>query len=177
MRRAALVVLACIACDRSDPPIAPQRGESSEQIDRLRTDNEKELSDLRGKWLAAEGALLEMRRELAAATRNAETAREQQRGEAALLESLIAENRQALDAIKNAPAAPTVRSEPLTERVLRAYEELACAARRGAFESAPLVRSRWGFATHEEWALAWIEVARAPGFEAAAADRIARLCP
>ncbi len=172
-----LVVAVVLSCDRQEQVASPQRTEASEQVDRLRADNEQEFTDLRARWLATEGAVSGLRRDLETARKQHQEAEELHRAERVAAESLTLDLRLRLDALERAPRPVTRQASPVGDRVLQAYEELACAARRGAVESVHLVRERWGFESHEAWALAWLQVARDPEFEARAAQRIARLCP
>lgn len=175
-----ILILAAIAltgaCDRREPTSPPARTEVDQQVKRLRDDTELELQDLRGRWLAAEGILTELREQLRRLDAEARSALLQRDQRVAALEASLTTVQAELEEARRAIPGPAP-ADTVLERLARCYEEIACLRKRGAEESVAGVYRRYGFPDVESWAEAWQAASRSEAFEREVQERVERLCP
>jgi hypothetical protein len=175
---AAVAVAALVSgCDSQQAATPAARTDLDQQVSRLREDNEKELTDIRGKWLAAESQLVKMGRDFEALSKSNTAAIEAAVARIDRLETTLTDARAELLAVRSERAAPAPVPVDPSERLLRAYEELLCGRRAGTGESVAQIYARWGFETADDWAEAWQSASQSEAFERSVSARIARLCP
>ena len=171
------IALATFACEQQAPtPVPATRSESDQQVLKLREDNEVEFQDLRGRWLAAEAQLLQLKKSLDSTNSAALSERTALRESLQLLETEMMSIRAAIGGVSGGIVASTV-TIPERERLRRSAEEIICLRRRGADEQVAEVYSRYGFADEREWSAAWLRHASNAGFEAELFARLKSLCP
>ena len=172
------VVLISMGCEqKSAPIIQTSRTEIDQQVLKLREDNETEFRDLRGRWLAAEAQLIQLKKAL-------ETARSEQNREirsireaVQLLDTEMMASRNSVGAsgTSKLPSSTYVVSEEV--RLRRSAEEIICLRRRGADEDVADVYPRYGFADESEWSFAWATRLQEADFDADLFARVDTLCP
>ncbi len=173
------IALAFVSCDRGEPEAPEAQGnfEAEQQVKRLRRDNEIEMNDLRGRWVAAHGLLELQRDELVKLALGHQTNDLALRDRIAGLETSIALLVEQLNAVSKKLQVREHSKPTILERLARSYEEIHCLRKQGADEAVSSVYSRYGFANEEEWSEAWMAAARSEGFEREVSSRVERLCP
>ena len=175
---AAVIGLGPLGCDRSvEETPAPVRTEVDQQVNRLRRDNEIEMNDLRGRWVAAHGLLSRQRDELEKLARAHQSNDDELRSRLARIEadmSLLSEDLSALRLAAQERQRPV---DSTLHRLARSYEEIYCLRKRGADEQVAAVYERYGFEDVEAWAEAWAMAARSESFEREVSRRVEQLCP
>ena len=172
-----LVVLVAFGCEQKAPPaVQTSRSEVDQQVRKLREDNETEFTDLRGRWLAAEAQLIQLKKALDDS--RSESARELRamREAVQLLDTEMMVSRSTV-ALSASGTATALLNAPEYLRLRRSAEEIICLRRRGADEDVADVYARYGFANEAEWSFAWATRTQVPEFEAELFMRVETICP
>ncbi len=135
-----------------------------------------ELEDLRGRWLAAEAALLKAKEQLRSQRTELDATALRLGDHMSGLEVRLAGCEARLQPLEVGAVTRAVPL-PVEDRAARAFEEIECLRRRGVEEGYDEIRGRWGFTTAEAWSDAWQSAVRKDGFERDVRARIDRLCP
>jgi len=173
----AVSVILAIACEQKEPqsPVNTP-SEADQQVRKLREDNETEFKDLRGRWLAAEAQLIQLKTLFEEANGTSKTERNALRESIQLLETEMMSMRTAIGGV-SVGGVSSVVTIPERERLRRSAEEIICLRRRQADEQVTSVYGRYGFADEAEWSAAWLRYATNSNFEAELFVRLKSLCP
>ncbi|MEC8023429.1 MAG: hypothetical protein VX223_05805 [Myxococcota bacterium] len=173
----AVSVILAIACEQKEPQSTVNtRTEADQQVRKLREDNETEFKDLRGRWLAAEAQLIQLKTLFEEANGTSKTERNALRESIQLLETEMMSMRTAIGGV-SVGGVSSVVTIPERERLRRSAEEIICLRRRQADEQVTSVYGRYGFADEAEWSAAWLRYATNSNFEAELFVRLKSLCP
>ena len=175
------VFLVLGACEPEPPtPVVGQRTESDQQVRKLREDNEAEFKDLRGRWLAAEAQLIQLKKGLSKTSGQTKSELDKVSEAIQALETEMLSMRSALGGttgLNSGAGLSATVSLPERERLRRSAEEIICLRRRGADEQVVEVYERYGFTDEKSWSVAWSRHATNAAFESELFARLKALCP
>jgi hypothetical protein len=172
-----LLVLLTLGCEQKAPPtVQTSRTEVDQQVRKLREDNETEFTDLRGRWLAAEAQLIQLKRSLDDTRSDQARELKAMREAVQLLDTEMMTSRSTLGVASLGTHSGLLNS-PEDVRLRRSAEEIICLRRRGAYEDVADVYARYGFESESDWSFAWATRIQVPKFEAELFSRLEVLCP